>query len=254
MAWTVSQVAKLAGISVRTLHHYDALGLVQPSERSDAGYRLYREQELVRLQQVLFFKELGFGLEEIHHIVTDPGFDVGSALRTQRELLVQRAARVEAFIQAVDAALDSLEKGKPMKTDAMFGVFGDFDPQAYEEEAKQQWGDTKAYKESKRRTKNYTRQDWERIKDEHARIYQGLGELMRAGKKPDDAAAMDLAEAHRHHIDKWFYPCPHEHHRVLADMWVGDPRFAENIDRVGGAGVTQFARDAVHANAYRGER
>src|SRR5512132_4642698 len=111
MSLTVSQLAKLAGVSVRTLHHYDEVDLVRPSARSEAGYRLYEHADLERLQQVLFFRELGFPLEEIGRIVRSPDFDVRSALLMQRELLRERAERVEQLRKAVEAALDAVEKG-----------------------------------------------------------------------------------------------------------------------------------------------
>ncbi len=128
MSLTVSQVAKLAGVSVRALHHYDEIGLLRPSGRSEAGYRLYEQQDLQQLQQVLFFKELGFPLEEITRIVGDPAFDLRAALRMQRQLLTERATRVQALIQAVDSALESIEQGTVMTKEEMFEVFGDFDP------------------------------------------------------------------------------------------------------------------------------
>src|SRR3954452_24844647 len=111
MALTVSQVARMTGVSVRALHHYDEIGLLRPSGRSDAGYRLYGPADLERLQQVLFFRELGFPLEEIARIVTDPGFDLGTALRMQREMLGQKLVRTHALIAAVDAALARLQEG-----------------------------------------------------------------------------------------------------------------------------------------------
>ncbi len=146
MSLTVSQVARLAGVSVRTLHHYDEIGLLAPSGRSEAGYRLYEQPDLQRLQQVLFFKELGFPLEEIARIMRDRAFDLRAALLMQRRLLTERASRVQVLIRAVDAALDSLEKGTVMTKEEMFEVFGDFDPAKYEDEARERWGDTEAFR------------------------------------------------------------------------------------------------------------
>ncbi|WP_163999799.1 MerR family transcriptional regulator [Pyxidicoccus caerfyrddinensis] len=250
MALTVSQVARLAKVSVRALHHYDEIGLLSPSERSEAGYRLYTQVDLQRLQQVLFFRELGFPLEEIRRILGDPSFDLRSALLMQRQLLSERSARLDALLGAVDSALDALEKGKTMDQEKMFEAFGDFDPTKYEAEVKERWGDTEAYKESARRTARYTKQDWQDMKAEQDRIGKAMAELLGAGRAPTEPAAMDLAEEARQHISKWFYPCSYAMHRALGEMYVSDPRFTENIDRAR-PGLAKFTRDAILANAER---
>jgi len=121
---TVSQVSKLAGVSVRTLHHYDEIGLLRPSGRSGGGYRLYGQEALQRLQQVLFFKELGFPLEEIAKILKDPAFELHAALVMQRQLLEEKAVRIRALLKAVDAAIASIERGTIMTKEEMFEVFG----------------------------------------------------------------------------------------------------------------------------------
>ncbi len=153
MAYTVGEVAKLAHVSVRTLHHYDHVGIVRPSDRTDAGYRLYTDADLATLQQALFYKELGFGLEEIREMLSDPAFDRREALLAQREMVTAQARRFEAMLGLIDRTLISLEGGVRMTKEEMFEVFGDFDPSEYEEEVQQRWGDTDAYKVSARRTK-----------------------------------------------------------------------------------------------------
>ncbi|MDY7229500.1 MerR family transcriptional regulator [Hyalangium rubrum] len=250
MSLTVSQVARLAGVSVRALHHYDEIGLLRPSGRSEAGYRLYEQRDLQQLQQVLFFKELGFALEEITRIMGDPAFDLRAALRMQRQLLTERATRVHALIGAVDAALESLEKGTVMTKEEMFEVFGDFDPSKYEDEVRERWGNTEAYKESARRTSKYAKKDWERIKAEGEQISRDLAAQLAAGKAPTDPRVMELAEQHRGYISRWFYPCSPEMHRGLGELYVNDSRFTENIDKER-PGLAQFMRDAFRANSER---
>jgi MerR family transcriptional regulator, thiopeptide resistance regulator len=250
---TVSQVSKLAGVSVRTLHHYDEIGLLRPSGRSGGGYRLYGQGELQRLQQVLFFKELGFPLDEISKIMRDRAFDLHAALLLQRQLLEEKAVRVRALIGAVDAALQSIEKGTTMSKEEMFEVFGEFDPSKYEEEAKEKWGEADAYKESKRRTARYGKKEWQQIKAEGEALAQQFVALMDAGVKPTDKRAMEVAEKHRQHISKWFYTCTYEIHRGLAEMYVADQRFTANIDRVK-TGLAAFQREAILANASRAAR
>lgn len=250
---TVGQVARLAGVSVRTLHHYDELGLLCPSQRSDGGYRLYGDEELQRLQQILFFKELAFPLEEIARLMKDPAFDLHAALLLQRQLLEEKAVRIKALLGAVDAALNSVERGTAMTNEERFEVFGDFDPAKYEEEAKQRWGNTPAYQESKRKTARYGKKEWQQIKAEAQALNEAFLGARAAGVKPTDAKAMALAEQHRQHISKWFYTCGYDIHRGLAEMYVADSRFTENIDKAG-PGLAAYMREAILANAARASK
>jgi DNA-binding transcriptional MerR regulator len=262
MAFTVSQVARLSGVSVRALHHYDEIGLLRPSGRSASGYRLYDDDDLERLQQILFFRELEFPLPEIQRILGDADFDLRAALQLQRQMLTERTVRTNALIAAVDAAIARLEKGatnvtKDDKQDQpkaeqadMFTAWREFRNEEYEEEAKQRWGDTEAYKISKQRTAGYTKQDWEKLGQEAGEIYKAFAALMAAGTAPDSPAAMDVAERHRLHITHWFYPCAKAMHRGLGELYVNDPRFTANIDRFG-AGMSAYMCEAFRANAER---
>lgn len=250
MAMTVSQVAKLTGVSIRALHYYDEVGLLRPSGRSEAGYRLYAPAELERLQQVLFFRELGFPLEEITRIVTDPGFDVGAALRTQRQLLAEKVVRLQALLSAVDQAIVRSEKGEPMESHVVKELFQDFRPEDYAEEVQARWGDSAAYRESKRRTAGYSQRDFAAIKAESEQIFTALAELLAAGVDAQSRAAMDAAERHRQHIERWFYTCPKSLHRGLGELYVNDPRFTANLDRIR-AGLAEYSRAAFAANAAR---
>jgi MerR family transcriptional regulator, thiopeptide resistance regulator len=247
MPYTVSQVAKLARLSVRALHHYDEIGLLVPSARTEAGYRLYGEADLERLQQILFFRELAFPLEEIRRILDDPEFDRGAALRMQRALLEERASHARALIDAVDRALEALEGGAQLKEDEMFEAF---DPSQYEDEVRERWGDTEAYRESARRTKGYTKDDWRAIRAEQEEITRALAAEMESGAPASAETAMDLAERHRLHIDRRFYPCSPAMHRGLGEMYVEDSRFRENYERVR-AGLAVYLRDAIRANTAR---
>lgn len=267
-AYTVSQLARLSGVSVRTLHHYDDLGLLRPSTRSEAGYRLYGRADLERLQQVLFFRELEFPLEEIGRILDDPGFDRREALRLQRRMLGERAARVQALIAAVDQALARMDGdrttarpasrtdaqttkgGATMETDDLFSVWRE--AKQYEAEAEARWGHSDEYQQSKTRTAGYTKRDWEAIMAEGGDLFRRLAAAMASGVPAHDAPVMDLAEAHRQHICRWFYRCSPQIHRALGAMYVEDQRFTASIDRFG-AGLSAYARDAFAANADRQE-
>lgn len=129
-------------------------------------------------------------------------------------------------------------------------LFDGFDPNTYEREAEQRWGNTEAYRESKRRTASYKAEDWARYKQDDASLMAELVAALHAGKAPDDPAVMDLAEQHRMLIDRWFYACSKEMHRGLADMYASDARFAQNIDKHG-VGLTPFLSAAIRANAER---
>jgi DNA-binding transcriptional MerR regulator len=247
-ALTVGDIARLAGVTVRTLHHYDALGLVVPGERTDAGYRLYRRPEVERLQEILFFRELGFSLEQIKEIVGRPSYHRAAALERHRALLERKAGHLRAMLHAVDAAIEAEKRGRTMPNEEMLEVFGDFDPSQYEEEIEQRWGDTAAYRESARRTKSYTKADWQQIGREGAEINDTFLALMAAGVPADSPQARAVAERHRAHISKWFYDCSAEIHRGLGQMYVTDPRFTENIDRAG-PGLAAYMSAAIAANA-----
>jgi DNA-binding transcriptional MerR regulator len=246
-AYTIGHVARAARVSVRALHHYDEIGLVQPSGRSAKGYRLYTPADLERLQQVLFYRELAFPLEEIRRILADPAFDRRRALLAQRARLAERAARASALVALVDRTIARLERGETMTPDEMFDGF---DPSQHDEEVRARWGATESYAESARRTARYTQEDWVRIRAEADALRHAFAEAMERGTPPTDAAAMDVAERHRLHIDRWFYPCPPRMHAGLGEMYVNDPRFAANYDKVR-AGLAGYVRDAIRANAQR---
>jgi DNA-binding transcriptional MerR regulator len=252
--YQVKEVAETARVSVRTLHHYDEIGLLVPSERSDSGYRLYSEEDLLRLQQILINRELGLPLEEIRRLLDDPGVDRRQALVDQRRELEKRARQTDAMLRAIDAALARLDgrdgaehQGATMDNATLFEGF---DPAKYEAEAEQSWGHTATFKESKRRTQKYTPEDWARMRAEQAAIYAEAFQLLHAGKSPLDPQAMDLAEQHRLSIDRWFYPCSHDMHAQLASLYEQDGRFAANIDKFG-AGLTPFLVQAIRENAKR---
>jgi DNA-binding transcriptional MerR regulator len=240
--YTVKRVADLADVSVRTLHHYDHIGLLRPTSSTAAGYRLYSEADLERLQQVLFFRELGFPLHEIKAIVDSPAFDRGEALRAHRQLLVARQERLGQLVELVDRSIDALEKGTHMADEQKFAGFGDPKLAEYREEARQRWGHTDAYKESEKRAASYTKADWDAIKAETDEINHALARLV--DRPPADPEVQALVARHHRQIDERFYKCSAEMYRGLANMYVDDPRFTANYDRVK-PGLATFLRDAM---------
>jgi MerR family transcriptional regulator, thiopeptide resistance regulator len=242
--YLVKEVAEMAGVSVRTLHHYDELRLLSPGARTDAGYRLYAEPDLLRLQQILLGREQGLSLEEIRRALDDPEFDRKAALLRQRAELEKRAGQTAAMLRAVERALLQLE-GEDMDPRE---IFEGFEPARYETETEERWGTSDAFAESKRRTARYTREDWEQLKAEQAAIYEDLARLMLAGAAVAAPEALAVVERHRQSIERWFYPCSLEMHRRLAALYEQDPRFAANIDKYGAA-LTPFLVAAIRENA-----
>lgn len=246
MSYKVKEVAKLAGVSVRTLHHYDEIGLLKPEFVTAARYRLYSDADLERLQQILFFKELDFDLQEIGEILSSPGFDRKSALKNHRELLIEKKKRLERIIESVDKTIDSIEGGIEMSKKDMFTGFDmseiERHKEKYAEETKQRYGDTDAYKESQKRTAKYTKEDWSRIMGRQEEIYKGLAELI--DKDPADPQVQELVAQARQHITDSFYSCTPEIFAGLGEMYVNDERFTANIDKYK-AGLAVFLRDAI---------
>jgi DNA-binding transcriptional MerR regulator len=191
MAYTVGEVMKIAKVSVRALHHWDEIGLVKPSRRSAKGYRLYTDDDLDRLQQVLFYRELGFRLEDIATTMADPAFDRREALRSHRVLLAQRVEHARALLDLVDRALHAMDGEETMRPEEKFEAF---DPAKYEDEARERWGTTASYAEAQKRTKRYTEDDWKELRAEADAITAGLAALMEANVPPDDPRATSLAE------------------------------------------------------------
>ena len=248
--YQVKDVAQLAGVSVRTLHHYDSIGLLVPEARTGAGYRLYTDADLFRLQQILIGRELGLSLEEVRRALDDPRFDRKTALLDQRERLIERLGQAEAMIRAIDAALDALQDSRKKGVMTMADLFEGFDPSRYEDEARHRWGTSEAFLESEKRTRRYMPDDWTALKAEHAAVYDDAHSALRAGQRPSDEAVMEIAERHRLSLDRWFYPCSHSLHCGLASMYESDDRFRRTIDRHG-QGLTSFLAEAIRANAAR---
>ncbi|WP_444950057.1 MerR family transcriptional regulator [Micromonospora ureilytica] len=248
MAYTVGQVAKVAGVTVRTLHHYDEIGLLSPSGRTSAGYRRYDDADLQRLQLVLYYRELGFPLEEITAIIDDPAADPAAHLRRQHELLTARLRRLQEMVTAIEFAMEASKMNIQLTPEERFEVFGDFSPEAHEAEAEQRWGDTDAYRESNRRASRYSKDDWLRIKAENEDWGRGIVALMASGVPADSPEAMDLAEEHRQLISRWFYECSYEMQTGLADMYLADERFTAYYENIA-SGLAAYLHEAIHANA-----
>jgi DNA-binding transcriptional MerR regulator len=249
--YQIKEVADLAGVSARTLRHYDEVGLLKPSHRSASGYRLYGDADLLRLQQIMIGRSLGLALEDIRRSLDDPNLDPEALLREQRAALVARARATADMIRSIDAAIELLHPPSIEESSVnMKAIFDGFDPSQYEVETKQRWGTTDAYAESARRTQRYATDDWIRIKEESNQILKCAVELMISGATAGSDAAIEVAERYRQWVDRWFYPCDLRMHAGLADLYESDPRFAQSFDDRC-KGLAAFLSAAIRANAQR---
>jgi DNA-binding transcriptional MerR regulator len=246
----VGEVAALAGVTVRTLHHYDRIGLLSPSGRTAAGYRQYAAADLDRLHQVLLYRELGFPLEEVATLLDDPSADPEAHLRRQHRLLRDRLERTSAMVEAVEKEMEARAMGIALTPEEKFELFGEGYSEDYEREAEERWGDSEAWAQSQRRTSAYTKEDWVRIKEEAEDVERRFAEALRSDIPADSTAAMDLAEEHRQHISRWFYDCPPGMHAGLGRMYVEDERFTAHYEDIA-PGLAQYVSTAVQANAAR---
>ncbi|MTI46326.1 MerR family transcriptional regulator [Sporosalibacterium faouarense] len=246
MGYKVKDVADLVGISVRTLHHYDQIDLLKPESVTAAGYRLYSNKDLERLQQILFFKELDFSLQDIKDILNSPDFDRVRTLKMHKKLLIKKKKRLENIINSVEKTIDSIEGGKEMSNKEMFE---DFDmkeiklhQEKYAEETKKKYGNTDAYAESMKKTSKYTEEDWKRIKDESQEINSMIVKNMEKG--PDNPVVQEYIDKFRKHITDSYYNCTLEIFRGLGELYVSDERFTNNLEKVK-EGYAEFLREAI---------
>lgn len=233
---TVNEVSRLAGVSVRTLHHYDAIGLLKPAEVTEAGYRLYDEAALSRLQSILMFRELQFPLKEIKAILDNPDFDPGEALRQQIRLLELQLDHIKKLI----ALAVELEKGGK---DMAFDAFDKSEMTQYAKEVKERWGSTDAYKEYEQRAKGKTEEEMKAGGKQLMEVFAGIGALR--DLSPEDNAVQEKIRQLQGLITEHYYTCTDEILDGLSQMYVCDDRMKRNIDKAGGEGTAEFVREAV---------
>ena len=241
-------------MTVRTLHHYDAIGLVVPSERRSARYRLYTVEDVTRLQHVVVYRRLGFALGEIALLLDDrAAVDDGAVighLRRQRAAVMSRLDEMRGLVTAIDRALEKEMSGTKLTKEEQKELFGDGFSEDYADEAERRWGETEAWKQSQGRTSKYTKADWVEVKAEMDATNAAFVSAMTDGEPATSEWSMDAAEAHRLHIHHRFYDLTPEFHRGLGDMYLADPRFTKTYEEIA-PGMAQYVRDAIHANADR---
>lgn len=236
---TVHEVSKISGVSIRALHHYDHIGLLPATEVTEAGYRLYDEAALERLQNILFFKELEFSLKDIKKILDSPDFDKSRALEQQIHLLELRKEHLQNLI---DFAKEMKTIGGKLMS---FEAFDTKKIEEYEAQAKALWGKTDAYKEYERKSKGRSTEEQQKLNAEMMNIFAGFGRIRES--KPDSAEALALVKKLQNHITENYYTCTDEILLGLGTMYAGGGDFTSNIDRAGGEGTAAFVCEAIKA-------
>ena len=230
---TVAEVSRATGVSVRTLHHYDSIGLLPPSRVTEAGYRLYDDEALRRLHAILLFRELQFPLKEIKSILDSPEFDPHAVLTEQIHLLEMQRDRLDGIIALA----------RKIQTEGVismnFEAFDRSEIDQYAEEARSRWGHTPEWAEYEKKPK----QNHAAAGDALMAILAEIGSLK--ALSPDDDAVQQKIATLQQHITDHFYPCSVDTLRGLGEMYVSDERFRKNIDKAGGEGTAEFVRAAI---------
>lgn len=236
--YTVKQLARLAGVSVRTLHHYDQIGLLQPALRTPAGYRLYQHADLLRLQQILFYRELDVPLAKIQALLDRPGFDPVRALRDHRQNLREKADRLAQLIETIDRTLSQYTEGtQPMKDEELYKGFTPEQAQRYRREASQSYGEERV-QTTEERIRGWGNEKWEAVKAEMGAATQAIAALMERG--PGDPEVQ--AQVARHHaVIEQFYPAPAEVYSGLAQTYTDHPEFRAFYEKIR-PGLAEFMR------------
>lgn len=234
---TVNEVSKLTGVSVRTLHHYDAIGLLKPTQVTAAGYRLYDDTALARLQTILLFRELQFPLKEIKSILDSPDFDREQALQQQIGLLELQRRQLDKLIsfarEIIETGVDTMD----------FSPFDKTEIEQYKAEVKARWGETAAYKEYEEKTAAQSEKTQTDAAEKLMQVFAKFGKVKHTNPESDEAQA--LVESLRQCITENYYNCTPQILKSLGQMYVGDERFKANIDARGGVGTAEFASKAI---------
>lgn len=238
MKMQIKEFAEASGVSVRTLHYYDEIDLLKPAFVDEwTGYRYYDENSLLRMQEILFYRELDFSLKSISEILSSPDYDKKKAISEQKNLLILKKERLERLISAIEKA----EKGE-----IVMKVFDNSEFDKYKEEVKEKWGNTDAFKEYSEKTKNYSKDKQNSLTDEMNNLFGEFSACMKNSLKPDSENVQNLVKRLQNHISDNYYHCTPDILSGLGQMYVYDERFRENIDK-NGVGTAEFVSAAITA-------
>lgn len=241
MKMHIKEFGKLTGVSVRTLHYYDEIGLLKPCAVDEQnGYRYYDENSLLRMQEILFYRELDFPLKDIIAILSSPDYDKHTALKEQKRLLTIKKKRLERLIKALDSAM----KGEKITMTAFDNSEFEAQRELYAKEAKEKWGGTAAYRESTEKTKGYTKEKWNEVNSGMDSILAEFAQCKMNGSAPDSKQAQALVKKWQDFLTENFYTCTNEILSGLGEMYAADERFKANIDRHSD-GTAEFMQAAI---------
>jgi DNA-binding transcriptional MerR regulator len=230
--YTIKQLADMSGVSVRTLHYYDEIGLLNPPVTRENGYREYGDEEALKLQQILFFRELGFSLDKIREIMEKPDFDLKNALLTHRALLEEKVERMYMLIETVDKTIKRLEGENEMTNDDLYKGFDEKKQKEYEKEIEDKYGQNeegaRMIAQSKERVKNFSKEDWQKVQDELKSIHEEI--TANYDKGPQSHEVQTQIARHRAWLDQ-FYTCDDKHHIGLGELYRTHPDFIENYKK-----------------------
>ena len=236
MKMQIKKFAELTGVSVRTLHYYDEIGLLKPSSVDRfTGYRYYDESSVLRMQEILFYRELDFSLKSIAEILSSPNYDREKALKEQKKLLTLKKERLERLILSIDNAV---------KGENVMSAFDNSKLEAYKAEAKEKWGNTKAYAEFNEKTKDYSKERFADINTGLEYIFRDFAVLMQSGVEPGADEAQALVKKLQDYITENYYTCTNEILAGLGQMYVADERFKNNIDKYAD-GTAEYVGKAI---------
>lgn len=236
MKMQIKEFAEFTGVSVRTLHYYDEIGLLKPAQIDEhTGYRFYDENSLLRMQEILFYRELDFSLKSIGEILSSPNYDKEKALAEQKKLLTLKKERLERLISAIDGAV---------KGENVMKAFDNYEFEKHKAEAQARWGKTDAYKEYAEKTKNYSKDKWNSLAEGMNDILAEFAVCMKNGAEPDSTEAQNLVEMLQNHITENYYICTNEILAGLGQRYVVDERFKKNIDKHAD-GTAEFLSEAI---------
>jgi DNA-binding transcriptional MerR regulator len=236
----IKEVADLVGISVRTLHHYDEIGLLIPDEITDSGYRFYSDKNLETLQQILFFRELGFPLKKIKEMINRPSFDRQQALELQKCMLLDKRTQIDKMISTIDKTIRHMKGEIHMNNKEKFEGFS-FDTNPYEQEARERWGD-QAVEKAKEKVGSFSDKKKRELADEMNQIYRELA--VHRKESPSSFEAQGAIEKWYNYLNRHFGHYTYDAFKGLGQLYVQDSRFTHNIDQFGD-GLAKFMAEAM---------
>lgn len=239
--YKINEISKITGISPRMLRHYDKLDLLRPNKSNENNYRIYTDEDLCKLQEILFFKELDFSLEEIKIILKNPNYDRTEAFSHQKTILLKKIDRLNEIVLSLEDSINKIRKEQKM-SEKNFKSFSMEEIEKYQNEVKELYGNTNAHKEYKEKTKDYKKDDFDKIQQEMNKKLESIAIYMIKGF--DSKEVQGAIHEYREYINTNFYNCTIDIFRGLGELYISDKRFSENIDKIR-TGLSEFLEKAI---------